>query len=404
MEWFASWKNVDLQVDLNFPAAIDLCAIAKGLGGSGVNSNFGDQLQHVAAVSSFLSMALPNFHSKLKASLQTTFEWTSKPGIRPASFENKDAAVFYAGNLPSGLPADDPNRLGGFIRRGQIGNRHEFNQDPDVLYETFDNLRLGEKDGGWAYKVHIRLPEGYNLNPGTRYPVMYFNDGGRVFFEERPGEGSWRAHDAIRNENLTVIAVAIVPRFDNELRWEEPPYGSGKTNTANYTSYTKYLILLKGFMDAEYRTRPEARYNAIVGGGHGGTAAFFVAAKGSFSFGKCIAFSPTQGRFWPRGTMERGRTYMLVSQHSVRRALQSAGADHPIICLGSSNAAPSYGKDEAAYYAYHSVSYLASDLVGLDHKYVVGQDLFNIRWEGTGHGINEWRENLAKAIGSLALG
>lgn len=137
--------------------------------------------------------------------------------------------------------------------------------------------------------VVVWLPPGYDSSK-ARYPVLYLQDGQNLFDPATSAFGKeWRADETadslIRSGMLKpVIIVGIyntADRSDEYLPW--------KKNAL----YQQFIIkTLKPFIDKEYRTRKEAKYNFIGGASAGATIAFMMVWEHPDVFSKAICMSP----------------------------------------------------------------------------------------------------------------
>ena len=166
--------------------------------------------------------------------------------------------------------------------------------DAAGVFHTYDALKLGNVE---PHKVHVFVPRNYDAS-SDRYPVIYMNDGDTAFFRSGAINESWFMgkvlSDLYQSGKLPpVIVVAIYPR-DREYEYTH-------TNVFNkpgggIATYARYVAQdIKGFIDSNYRTRPEASQTLILGASHGGLAAFLMGMLESQAFGNVAAFSPS---FW----------------------------------------------------------------------------------------------------------
>eukprot|EP01103_Thecamoeba_quadrilineata_P006735 TRINITY_DN16471_c0_g1_i1.p1 TRINITY_DN16471_c0_g1~~TRINITY_DN16471_c0_g1_i1.p1 ORF type:complete len:303 (+),score=53.91 TRINITY_DN16471_c0_g1_i1:16-924(+) len=183
------------------------------------------------------------------------------------------------------------------------------------FFETFENFRLSTDSftrHSVPRKIHLLLPREYYSSDRDRHPVIYFQDGHKVFWSNstsgvpEPGD-SWevagtlaelkRELDERRHFFRAPIIVAITP-VDRGYeythgRWqfrEHPPTGGGLQDYAQYVSDLK-----TGFVDRFYRTVVDPKETAIVGSSFGGLAAFYIGVKYASDFGLVGAFSPSFG-------------------------------------------------------------------------------------------------------------
>ena len=165
-------------------------------------------------------------------------------------------------------------------------------------FHTYDALDVA-KGTTPAHKVNVFLPRGYEADKSKRYPVVYMNDGTTAFFPGGPANKSWRTADALailyQCGAIDEVIVAAVWPVDRNQEYTHAAWQDG-TTCCGVAAYGDYLAgPLKGFLDAQYRTRPERAFTTIVGSSHGGLAAFHVAATHGATFGHAVAMSSS---FW----------------------------------------------------------------------------------------------------------
>jgi predicted alpha/beta superfamily hydrolase len=180
----------------------------------------------------------------------------------------------------------------------------------------------------------VHLPPGY-LDDNRRYAVLYLQDGQNLFDPATAfGGQEWRADETadelIRHgevEPLILVGVynAGQNRIDEYTTSKDK--GTGKGGHAHL--YGRMLVEeLKPFIDAEYRTLPDAPHTGLGGSSLGGLVTLTVGLTYPEIFGKLAVMSPsvwwdhraildtvaasdlaTRPRIWlDIGTAEGGRT------------------------------------------------------------------------------------------------
>ena len=160
-----------------------------------------------------------------------------------------------------------------------------------------DSFRLPQL-GGRARRVWLYLPPGY-ARGHRRYPVLYLQDGQNVFDEATAFAGEWGVDETLNRLAATgprpaaCIVVAVdnggEHRLDEYSPWVNAEYKKGGEGR----QYTDFLALtLKPYVDAHYRTRPEAAHTAIAGSSLGGLLALYAGLKYPRVFGRVGVFSP----------------------------------------------------------------------------------------------------------------
>jgi predicted alpha/beta superfamily hydrolase len=161
-----------------------------------------------------------------------------------------------------------------------------------------DSFRLPQLHGR-ARRVWLYLPPGYAANKPRRYPVLYLQDGQNVFDAATSFSGEWGVDETLNQLAATgqdpsgCIVVAIdnggERRLDEYSPWVNTEYKKGGEGDR----YTDFLALtLKPYIDAHYRTRPDAAHTVIAGSSMGGLIALYAGLKYPKVFGRVGAFSP----------------------------------------------------------------------------------------------------------------
>jgi predicted alpha/beta superfamily hydrolase len=161
-----------------------------------------------------------------------------------------------------------------------------------------DSFRLPQLPGR-TRRVWLYLPPGYASQPTKRYPVVYLQDGQNVFDEATAFAGEWGVDEtlnqlATRQPQATQAIVVAVDnggphRLDEYSPWPNAEYKQGGEGG----KYTDFLALtLKPFLDAHYRTLPDAAHTAIAGSSMGGLIALYAGLTYPQVFGRVGVFSP----------------------------------------------------------------------------------------------------------------
>lgn len=163
-----------------------------------------------------------------------------------------------------------------------------------VMAESFFMPQLNR-----SRRIWICLPEDYATQPTKRYRTVYMHDGQNLFNNALAFAGEWGVDESMRNLQLSGDAGAIVigienggaSRISEYTPWTNPQYGGGDGE-----AYSEFIRnTLKPYVDANYRTRPEAEHTAIAGSSLGGLISLYAAARYPETFGKVGVFSPA---FW----------------------------------------------------------------------------------------------------------
>jgi predicted alpha/beta superfamily hydrolase len=153
-----------------------------------------------------------------------------------------------------------------------------------------------------ARPVLIYLPPSYNKNSSRRYPVLYMQDEQNIWDYGEPGR--WRVDtiaDEMSRKSLIeeVIIVGIPNNPDNREREFFPPYNHIQIPSSEKSilqgwgdQYSRFVIQIKLFLDAHFRTKPDKTDTAIAGSSCGGIISWYMAYTHPELFGKVGIFSP----------------------------------------------------------------------------------------------------------------
>ncbi|MBF9237965.1 alpha/beta hydrolase [Hymenobacter sp. BT683] len=178
-----------------------------------------------------------------------------------------------------------------------VPKKHTASPQVQVLSEQFQIPELGR-----SRRVLVYLPADYAKKPKQRYPVLYMHDGQNVFDEATSYSGEWGVDEtldrlrALGQDPSSCIVVAIdndnQHRSDEYIPWRNTEIKAGGQGGA----YVDFLArTLKPYIDARYRTRPDAAHTGIAGSSLGGLISVYAALKYPRVFGRVGAFSPA---FW----------------------------------------------------------------------------------------------------------
>lgn len=144
-------------------------------------------------------------------------------------------------------------------------------------------------------KIWIYLPPDYQTTTKT-YPVIYMQDGQNLFDNATSFSGEWQVDETLNSLFAQGDYGAIVVGIDNGgssrineyTPWNNPQYGGGEGD-----QYMQFVAeTLKPYVDANYRTKPAAEYNALVGSSLGALISNYGGVKYSGTFSKIGSFSP----------------------------------------------------------------------------------------------------------------
>ena len=160
-----------------------------------------------------------------------------------------------------------------------------------VLSDSFAIPQLGRTRRVWLY-----LPPDYATTE-KRYPVLYMHDGQNVFDASTSFAGEWGVDETLDSLQAAgdwgAIVVAVdnggTHRLDEYNPWHaaDPKHGGGEGD-----AYVDFIAqTLKPYIDAHYRTRPDAQNTAIAGSSMGGLISLYAALKYPQTFGRAAVFS-----------------------------------------------------------------------------------------------------------------
>jgi predicted alpha/beta superfamily hydrolase len=173
-----------------------------------------------------------------------------------------------------------------------------------------------------SHKVWVYLPLDYN-NSEKSYPVIYMHDAQNLFDDKTSFVGEWGVDETLnqlfKETGKSFIVVGVEnggeKRIEEYTPWKNEKYGGGKG-----AIYIDFLANeLKPYIDANYRTKPEAKETAIIGSSLGGLISFYGGLKHPDVFGKIGALSTS---FWfsdavidfakENGNQQNTKLYFLV--------------------------------------------------------------------------------------------
>lgn len=279
-------------------------------------------------------------------------------------------------------------------------SKHKPSDISGGYFHTYDAFKVaGENDQ--PRKIHVFLPIDYDSND-ARYPVIYMNDGGTAFWPETDVGKTWDTARVISDlyasgEMKKVIVVALFPvNRDREYTHDKVIY----RDYGGLGEYSRYLgQYVKPWIDANYRTNPEASNSMVMGSSHGGLAAFYTAATQPTLFGMAACLSPS---FWvglDSNPLRLGAFGDLRKSRLIQEAKDGLGRpDHPRIYLdwGMIRTGGFHNKwieDNATQRGRDMATILRQD-----YGYVEGQDLFIVEDPQGEHEELTWRRRLPNIL------
>jgi len=144
-------------------------------------------------------------------------------------------------------------------------------------------------------RIWLYLPPDYATSQ-KRYPVLYMQDGQNLFDAATSFSGEWQVDETLNtlfaNGDYGAIVVGIDngggERLNEYSPWNNPQYGGGQGD-----EYMAFMAeTLKPYIDANYRTRPEANMNALIGSSMGALISTYGVCEYPESFNKAGSMSP----------------------------------------------------------------------------------------------------------------
>jgi len=169
----------------------------------------------------------------------------------------------------------------------------------DILHD-FRSAALGT-----SRRVSVYLPPGYDASI-DRYPVLYLQDGQNLFDPNRafvPGH-DWgldeTAEGLIHAGQIAPLLLVGVDHGGVDRIDEYTPSCDARRRVGGRLGAYRHFLVdeLKPWVDAHYRTRPEAASTGLAGSSLGGLATLEIGLTWPDVFGRLAAMSPSL--WWDR--------------------------------------------------------------------------------------------------------
>jgi alpha-glucosidase len=143
--------------------------------------------------------------------------------------------------------------------------------------------------------IRLYLPADYETSH-QRYAVLYMHDGQNLFDAATSFLGEWEVDEALnalaKTRHLQVIVVGIDNGAEHRMQelnaWDNDKYGK-----AEGQAYMDFIVkVVKPYIDAHYRTKPDRAHTAIMGSSLGGLISHYAIYAYPNVFGKAGIFSP----------------------------------------------------------------------------------------------------------------
>lgn len=157
--------------------------------------------------------------------------------------------------------------------------------------------------------VTVYLPPGYDAG-SARYPVLYLHDGQNLFDPQlafKKGE-HWRAGETatalIEAGKLPPLIIVGIDNTGVRRLHEYTPSYDRRRGGGGADAYARLLIEeLKPFIDARYRTLPDAQHTGLGGSSLGGLVSLYIGLKHPDVFSRLAVMSPSV--WWDRRVILR---------------------------------------------------------------------------------------------------
>jgi alpha-glucosidase len=263
-----------------------------------------------------------------------------------------------------------------------------------ILNANFFMPQLNRNRRIWLY-----LPPDYQTTTKT-YPVIYMHDGQNLFDNLTAfGGNEWRVDEALNNLHQNGDYGAIVVGIDNGGShrineygpWVNPQYGGGQGSL-----YMDFIVeTLKPYIDANFRTKPQAPFTAMIGSSLGALISTYGQVRFTQTFEKVGSFSPA---YWfnlselnnyiqnTSSNLVNARYYFVAGQNEsttmvsninlIRNALLTKGLTTSntltkIDSYGQHNEIYWRGEFAAAYQWLFATTNLSNETLSLNEKVIV---------------------------------
>lgn len=171
--------------------------------------------------------------------------------------------------------------------------QHTAGPQVQILDTAFYLKAMGVQRRIWLY-----LPKDYATS-NKRYPVLYMHDGQNVFDNYTAAYGEWGVDemlDSLYNETGKSCIVVAIDHGGATRLTDYNPYNSIFTGKGRGRLYVQSIVeSVKPFIDARYRSLPDAAHTYIAGSSMGGLITMGAVMQYPSVFGVAGILSPS---FW----------------------------------------------------------------------------------------------------------
>ncbi|HOZ85079.1 MAG TPA: alpha/beta hydrolase-fold protein [Niabella sp.] len=148
-------------------------------------------------------------------------------------------------------------------------------------------------------RIWIYLPEKYDADRHTYFPVLYMQDGQNLFDASTAFAGEWGVDEFLDSTRLPPSIVVGIDNGGSHRMTEYNPYDHAAFGKGEGKAYVEFLVkTLKPMIDKNFRTLKEAQHTVIAGSSMGGLISMYAVMTHPKVFGVAGVFSPA---FWVAG-------------------------------------------------------------------------------------------------------
>lgn len=177
---------------------------------------------------------------------------------------------------------------------------HTASPNVTILSDTIIVDYIGEGETGKKRSLAIYLPNDYNSNDTTRYPVIYFMDGDSQFSEKVAGGTEWEVDEVIDSISALGGPASIVVGVYNhptDRLTEYKPFPSKNVRNETHVTGPEHAEWLatdvKVWIDNNYRTLSNPDNTTIGGCSLGGLMSWYMITHFPEVYGNALVFSPS---------------------------------------------------------------------------------------------------------------
>ena len=160
-----------------------------------------------------------------------------------------------------------------------------------VVSESFKIPQLGT-----TRAIHVLLPNDYDQNTNKHYPVLYMQDAQNLY-GGGSDYGNWEIDkrlSLLAKQGKGDVIVVAIDHGDKDRFKEYSPYTVEKKGKGMGMKYANFIVrTLKPYIDANYRTKPEAQFTGIGGSSMGGLISLYAGLMYPETIGRLMVFSPS---------------------------------------------------------------------------------------------------------------